>query len=342
MIDLAVEACGNVTHVGLNTRATCAAIRCGLTDYSETRFLDSNGEWIIGAEVKIDAPWRGRAKLSNMGAMAIQETISSIPEDEIKAIPILLCLAEPIRLGRIPDQDKRVLEEIQKITKLQFHPQSAVIAAGHVSGVLAVERANLLISSGKCHSCLIVGVDTFLNSETLSAYDKGDRILTESNSDGFVPGEAGAAVFLVPSKYATKASVVIKGYGFGKEKAYFRSEKPLKADGLTQAIKEALKMAGHKLGNLDYRICDVSGEQYYFKEASLALGRVLRKQKEEFDIWHPAECIGEAGAAIVPMVLAVASAAIAKGYSPGDGILCHFSNDDEQRGALVLHNLTEK
>ena len=64
MIDLAVKACACVTHVGLSAPATCAAIRCGLNAFAETRFMDTNGQWITAAEVPLSTPWRGRAKLT--------------------------------------------------------------------------------------------------------------------------------------------------------------------------------------------------------------------------------------------------------------------------------------
>jgi 3-oxoacyl-[acyl-carrier-protein] synthase-1 len=100
----------------------------------------------------------------------------------------------------------------------------------------------------------------------------------------------------------------------------------------------ALASAKLDMGDLDFRICDVSGEQYGFKEAALALSRTLRKRKESFDIWHPAECIGEVGAAAVPIILATARAAFEKHYSLGRKVLCHFGNDDGDRGALILQH----
>ncbi|MGE8312640.1 MAG: hypothetical protein ACN6QR_24145, partial [Pseudomonas protegens] len=93
---------------------------------------------------------------------------------------------------------------------------------------------------------------------------------------------------------------------------------------------------GCGLEQMDYRLTDISGEQYYFKEASLALSRTLRVRKEFFHLWHPADCIGEVGAAIGPTMLAVALAASRKGYGDGPNILCHLGNDAGQRAAALL------
>ena len=336
MSDMVVAGCGIVCSVGLNAPAACAAIRCGLTNPVETRFMNSHGQWIMAAEVPLDTPWRGHAKLAHMAAMAVKEAVFGLSEEEIQATPLLLCLAEPDRPGRIADQDKLLLHEIQNICRLKFHSQSRVIANGRVSGIQTIEKAHPLLASGEFRHCVIVGVDTYLTAGTLEAYDVEKRILTEENSNGFTPGEAGAAVLLTLAGTAPNASIAIKGFGFGKEKAHLQSGEPLKADGMVQAVKNALSMAGRDLSDLDYRICDISGEQYYFKEVSLTLTRILRNRKEEFDIWHPAECIGETGSAIALVVLALASAAVTKGYSKGDAILCHFANDDGQRAAIVV------
>ena len=90
------------------------------------------------------------------------------------------------------------------------------------------------------------------------------------------------------------------------------------------------------MGKPDYRITDANGEQYVFKEAALAITRILRVRKEEFDIWHPAECVGEIGSAVVPCSLGFALTASRKKYAPGNCVLCHFGNDAGERGAIVM------
>jgi len=66
------------------------------------------------------------------------------------------------------------------------------------------------------------------------------------------------------------------------------------------------------------------------------LSRTLRRRKEEFDLWHPAECIGEVGSAIGPAMIAVAEAATRKAYAPGPTVLLHAANDAGQRAAIIM------
>jgi 3-oxoacyl-[acyl-carrier-protein] synthase-1 len=101
-------------------------------------------------------------------------------------------------------------------------------------------------------------------------------------------------------------------------------------------MRAALRESGLGFEGIDFRLTGDNGEQYFFKEGALALARIDRKKKSEFEIWHPAECVGEVGAATVPMALTVALASFRKGYAKGRGLLCHFTNDDGKRLSLVL------
>ena len=150
-----------------------------------------------------------------------------------------------------------------------------------------------------------------------------------------MPGE-GAGALWIGAGEARSPQLLCTGIGFGREPAHIDSGEPLRGDGLTQAIKASLDDAGRQLHDMDFRITDNSGEQYYFKEAALALTRTLRQRKEVFDIWHPAECTGETGATSGAAVIATAREACLKGYAPGPKVLAHWANDSGHRAAVTL------
>ncbi len=263
---LSIVASGMVSAVGLSAPASCAAIRCALDNFQETRFIDQGGEWLLAASVPLEQPWRGRAKLLKMVARAIDEALRGQPELDCTELPLLLCVAEGDRPGRCAGLDESFLRDLEGELGRRFHPSSALIARGRVGGAVALLNARKLIQGGT------------VESEDL----------------------------------------------------------PLRADGLTQAVRAALAEAGCGLEQMDYRLTDISGEQYYFKEASLTLSRNLRVLKPKFDLWHPADCIGECGAAIGPALLAVALAASRKGYGDGPNVFCHLGNDAGERAAALL------
>ena len=337
MSALCIIGSGMVSAVGLSAPASCAAIRCAIDNFQETRFIARGGEWLIAASVPLEQPWRGRTKLIKMAARAIAEALQSRPEVDPQATPLLLGVAEAERPGRLPGLDQGLLQAIEAELGLRFHPASEIIAQGRVSAAVALLNARALIYQGRHRHVLIAGVDSFLNGATLTAFEARERLLTGKNSNGFIPGEGAAAVVLAAPVASETPQLVCIGLGFGLEHATVEADDiPLRAEGLTQAVRAALREAGCGLEQMDYRLTDISGEQYYFKEASLALSRSLRVRKEFFHLWHPADCIGEVGAAIGPAMLAVALAASRKGYGEGPNIFCHLGNDAGQRAAALL------
>lgn len=332
---IAIVNAGLVTSVGLSAPATCAAIRAGLTNHTDTRF-DAHGLWIPGAQVLLDQPWRGREKLTRMLCTAIQECLEPFPELLTGRLPVLLCVAENARAGRLSGLDDDLLGDVLHRVEVQRHPeQSGVVAYGRVGVAVALSRARALLTEHGAEHVLIAAADSLLVARTLAAFDGDDRLLSKTNTNGFIPGEAAGAILLTrhPSR---GPHLMCVGLGFSEEPVPIASEAPFRAEGLTVAINKSLADAGCQMHDLDYRITDMSGEQYYFKEAALALTRTMRKVKPEFDIWHPADCVGETGAAIGAVALAVTLTACRKTYSPGPNTLFHSGSDAGHRAAVIL------
>jgi 3-oxoacyl-[acyl-carrier-protein] synthase-1 len=337
-----------VTGVGLNAPASCAAIRCAINNFTETRFMDNGGEWIIGSQVPLDQPWRGLSKLVHMAVPAIRECLAQTEGARPETIPLLLCVAEEQRPGRLEGLNDQLFQEIQTELGVRFHPGSGTIPRGHVAGALALIEARRLIYQERVRYCIIAGVDSLLVAATLDAYQKQNRLLTSENSNGFIPGEAACAILVGPpgQRYRSQdhspaeKELFCLGIGTGHEEATLDSEKPLRANGLVQAFNTAFAEAGQTIADVDYRITDANGEQYWFKETALAVARTLRINKQGFANWHPVDCIGEIGAAIGPCAFAIALAALRKDYGAGRGPLCHFGGDDGERVALVLSGVS--
>lgn len=301
--------------------------------------MDNGGEWIIGSQVPLEQPWRGRAKLLHMVVLSIRECLQLLGEIDSRRIALLLCVAEITRPGRIDGMDNTFFGEIEASLSMRFHERSMVIAEGKVGGVIALREVRALLSGKDVAYCVIAGVDSFLAAGTLASFEQKNRLATSKNSDGFIPGEAAAAILLGRTELNDSATLRCVGIGFGQEHVTVESGEPLKGEGLVQAVRAALNDAGLPMGEIDYRITDISGEQYGFKEASLALTRMLRERKERFDLWHPADCIGEVGAAILPVCASVTLAAVRKKYAPGRRALCHIAIDSGKRAATVLEGV---
>ncbi|HET7795843.1 MAG TPA: hypothetical protein VFL64_20820 [Rhizobacter sp.] len=334
---LAIQATGLVTPVGPTAPLSCAAFRAKLTNPTPTRFLDSDGLPIMAHQVELDMPWRGIPKLARMAAMSIEEALQAVPREEWGQLPLLLCVAERERVGRIAGLDDALYAEIEQLLGVRFATGSMVVPHGRVGVAVALSQARVLLGGPKPPPrVLVASADSLLVWPTLDHFDLAGRLLAAHNSNGFIPGEAAGAL-LVARPTPGASELLCSGIGFAREPAHIDSEAPLRADGLSEAIRASLGDAHCEMHDMDFRITDLSGEQYYFKEATLALSRTLRRLKDEFDIWHPAECTGEAGASAGTTVISLAREACRKGYARGHRILAHWSNDGGQRAAVTLH-----
>jgi 3-oxoacyl-[acyl-carrier-protein] synthase-1 len=205
-----------------------------------------------------------------------------------------------------------------------------------VAVAVALKHARRLIQELKVRHVLIAATDSLLVGATLAHYEEYERLLTSNNSNGFIAGEAGAALVVEPVSVGQGDQLVCVGLGFGVEEAHVYSEEPLRGKGLSEAIKQSLDDAGCGESILDFKMTDLSGEQYYFKEASLAFSRLDRTKRTEFDIWHPADCVGDVGAVLGLVMIAVLKSACEKSYSKGDHILAHLGNDDGKRSSIIF------
>lgn len=332
---IAILGKGLVTSVGFTAAASCSAFRAKVTNPVETQFIDSSGDWIMAHQVEFSPPCTGLSKLTKMAAWAIEDALQGVEKEQWRQLPLLLCVAEPERPGRTAGLDDQLMMRIQNELGVEFASTSRLVPHGRVAVAVALEQARTFMASKQSPGVLIVGVDSLLSWPTLSHYEYGDRLLTEANSDGFMPGE-GAGALWIGGVNKREAQMLCTGIGFGVEPACIGSGQPLRAQGLTEAIKACMDDADRQFHDMDFRITDNSGEHYYFKEASLAVLRMLRQSKESFDIWHPAEFTGEIGAASGISVIAAAIEACYKGYSLGHTILAHWSNDAGQRAAVTM------
>jgi 3-oxoacyl-[acyl-carrier-protein] synthase-1 len=332
---VAILGTGLVTSVGMTAPAACAAMRAKLSNASETRFLDRDGEWLMAHQVPAADMPRGPARLSRMAAMAVCEVLSGVAKDDWPTLPLLLCLAERERPGRPDSLDQVLFEDLQRALGVRFAAGSGVIADGRVSVAWALRRARTMLDQRDARRVLIVATDSLITWPMLEHYERQDRLLTARNSNGFIPGE-GAGAVLVGRPTDGPELLWCTGVGLSVETAHIDSEQPLRAEGLTAAIRQALAEAAADIHDIDYRIGDMSGEQYYFKEATLALARLVRRPKDGFEVWHPAECIGETGALAGVSILALADAAARKQYAPGSAVLAHMANDAGRRAAVTM------
>jgi 3-oxoacyl-[acyl-carrier-protein] synthase-1 len=105
---------------------------------------------------------------------------------------------------------------------------------------------------------------------------------------------------------------------------------------MAAAARQALAEAGLAMHEIDFFLADLAGEQYAFKELVLAQQRLMRQRREELPLWHPAQSLGDTGAAAGTVGLAVLREAFVKGYAVGPRVMLTTASAGGARAAAVV------
>jgi 3-oxoacyl-[acyl-carrier-protein] synthase I len=333
-----VLASGMVSALGYNAPATLAAMRAGISGVRKGPWDDFvTGTPLSCAKVPLPQWWDGVGKLADLVAPAIHECLASLPAAQARDVPLFIGVASAQRPHRWATLEATLLDEVHARLQRPAHPDSRLFAADQIGGAQALKLAGEGLMQGRYRHAVVAGVDSFLSLPMLQAYGAQRRLITGDNSNGFMPGEAGAAVLLGVDPSDRADTLHIRGLGWGHEPSPVGSLEPLRADGLTQAVRDALAQAGVRLNQVACRLTDLTGEHHLFKEAAFVAGRLNGGPRAQpLDLWHPAEYIGHVGAAILPCLLAQALHACQHGYAPGPWLICQVGDDAGQRAAIVV------
>lgn len=337
MRPLSIIAGGLVTNLGLSRPATLAAFRAQIDNFVETRFMDSHGEWLIGAEVPLERPLRGRAKLQEIAAMAISEATA---EAEASGMPtqqdgnsLLLCIPGRERVGRVVTDEQSFFADLQAKTGRSFSGQSRIYPQGRMAVVSAFKKAEKLLYEQGCDEVLIVATDTLLTARTLKAYDEQYKLLTRTSSNGFVPGEGAACAVLRRAGFHDGPEIArVLGLGLAKQAEPKNREEPVRADGMVAALRQGLGESGLDMSSMAAWYYDDDARYMPVKEATIAELRLLRGENLTWQRHSPISQFGETGAVSMLLMMLTFGAVC----QPGAFGLVTASGEDESRMAAVV------
>jgi len=337
---LAIRSVGMVCPVGLDAASGCAAIRARISRFEEVPFHDGAWQPIVGSPVPEIAPnrqgWRRLAPLLTRAVLDCLEPAGAPTLTAGGALPLLIAIDDPERPDFPEDLPARLVAEVRVTLGKRISDSPEVLAEGPCSFFRALDRARQVVAAGGGAGCLVAAVDSLLNGRALARLEEQGRLLTERNSDGVIPGEAAAAVWVTPADGCSAALAEVVGIGFGEELSALEEDRPNVAMGMAQAMRQALADANLTLPEIDFRVGGMTGEQATFGEASTALARIQRVHKEQFELWGPAEILGDVGAALTACMTVVTAVGIAKGYAPGRRALLYAFAPSAARSACVI------
>lgn len=336
---------GATTPIGRNVWTSAAAARAGICGFYEHPFMiDTAGEPMRVAR----APWldvtiTGAERFCALLFPAIDEALMILSELLVKQrIRIGLALAlPPPRPGQPAELGEGILNAIKarygKIYALTKH-----FIAGHAAGHLALDAAIKQFNAGVLDVCIVAGVDSYLEPETLEWIEECDQLHGGgplNNAWGFIPGEAAAAVLVATGDFSRKYHMDILGevlsVGIGQETKLIKTDTVCIGEGLTQAFRSALSALSpsEKIHNV---FCDMNGEKYRADEYGFSTLRTKDCFHSATDFIALADCWGDVGAAGMALHTAITIISHRKRYSKGPLSMVWASSESGERGAAVI------
>jgi 3-oxoacyl-[acyl-carrier-protein] synthase I len=329
-----IHVVGMACPLGLTAVSAGAAMRAGLDQKRELPYRDNEGRPIVGSFLEsLGADLTTRQRWLELLALALQDLLRQSEQVALASVPIVCALpAEP---NGDPPDSASLAEALSARLGEPIEPGWVrTIAEGACGGYRAIEFARTVLLKKGHPAVVVCAADTLVTARTLLQLSDQQRLLTESNSDGVIPGEAAACLLL--SLDGRGAQATIRGIGFGHEPGLLSNDIPLRGDGVVAAARAALAEAGLQMHDADLRLSDAAGESYHFKEQVLVVSRLLRQRKEAFPMWLGASYLGDVGAAAGLCNLAWFLHCQRNRATPGRVVMAWAGQDGAARAALVV------
>ncbi len=337
---------GAMSPLGLTLLEVAMCVRAAKVEPRSTALTDKRHNLIGDVRCpSLADDLHGYPRLIAMAVPALIEAAQGVPGP----YPLILALAEGGRADDDPRFAAEILADLARESGLPIDlERSAVVRAGQAGGGMAVELALLRLRGAgageRPPAVLVGGVDSYHHPGVLRALDDECRLHAVEADDGLVPGEGAAFLALAlpdgPSAPGDRRERklppslgVILAAGSALEET-FGTEEPNLSLAMTRLVRSVASAAGEP--PIPWVLPDVNGEQHRDREWS----RVTIRN----DDWLPesvvqqslVEEMGDCGAAIGPLLLAVAVTFLRTGCAPARRGLIALASEGAERAALLF------
>lgn len=347
---IVITAIGAITPVGANAEQSCAAIAAGMTRINEHAYYQctpEDPEWdeplpLFAADVPVLDPFMdGAERLLELALPALTEVVSAakFKRRDLEQCGLMLSLPQSDKAVDAMNLPANFIPELCKRTGLSTFNLWKTTQGGHTGVFTLLQSAMQKIQSGYIECCIVGGVESYLLEERLNELDAAWRIRSDRTVDGFIPGEAAVMLLLETAEHATARGMpILAQLGMlaeGFEPETIESDKQSTGEGLTQAMETVIQATDAASGFTSV-YCSLNGESYYAFEWGVILARLHESLEKMQHLVHPADCVGDVGAATGALLLACAIADFKKSKELGRPSLLWTSSDNGHRMALTL------
>jgi 3-oxoacyl-[acyl-carrier-protein] synthase I len=355
---LAITSIGMVTAVGHDSLTSCASIRAGLSRRDSLPSVSVLGvesgeeEPVFGAPVAILTT--GRVLAGRWGPLALRSLTECARNVEAgrkvdaafwERVGLVVALPEVVHARFDSDEacgeqevSQALLPTILESFGRPIRPENVrVICRGHAGIAAACVDAEGWIAKRRVDRVIVAGADSYLDPHSVAWLDSEDRLRTESNPAGVLPGEAGGA-FMLEATEGRAAGVqpraVLVGAKLGFESKNWGARELSHGQGLSAAAQTLLE--GARATGIRTLISDVNGETWRSHELGSVRMRMRELLAEDLDVVLPAASLGDVGAASAAIAIGICAESFARRYAKADNVLVLSSSDSGDVGVLLV------
>ena len=343
-IDICVVGVGATTPVGQRASSSASAVRAGIAGFADHPYLiDRDGDPLVVASAPfLDEYTEVGNRFIELLLPAAQEAFNPLRKtlQGRYSIPAIVGIP-PTRPGLPTDLVQGLTARLENVIQNGCRvSEIQLIPSGHSAGLMAIEAGWRKIQNGRADFCLVGGVDSYLDPDTLEWIEECEQLHTASNAWGFIPGEAAGFCLLTSSENAKRYNLTVLGQFIAVATAHennlIKTETVCIGQGLSQAVTQVLQSLSSNERTIDYTICDLNGEPYRADEFGFMIARTSDRFIDATDFLSPADCWGDIGAASGPLFVILAAFAGLKGYAKGPLTLLWTSSEGGERTAALI------
>jgi 3-oxoacyl-[acyl-carrier-protein] synthase I len=342
--DLHIVAVGARTPLGLGAASSAAAFRAGLSRVGEhPMMVDGAGDPLRCAwDAQLEPAVFGAHRLVDIGVTALAESIDQLffHRPPSAAVPLLLAVPEP-RPGFSANESEIVVGGLAA-AELPHGARVNVeaVASGRAGFFQALALAARAIAARELELCIVGGVDSYLDADTLDWLDQKKLLPREGRRGSFIPGEASAMIAVASRAASTtlglRSLAVVRGVATAREARSRDADEGLLGEALTDVIRRAALALRFPDQPIDEIYCDVNGERQHVDDWAFAVLRLPFAFRDGTAYKSAVGAFGDVGAASGALGCVLAVQAWERRYAHGPRALVWGSSTDGLRGATVL------
>jgi 3-oxoacyl-[acyl-carrier-protein] synthase-1 len=243
-----------------------------------------------------------------------------------------LFISIPSRLTeKSPEMEKAFIYHFHNMIEKDIFPCEEYCFTGNTGVFSMIDSARKKLADGTIKYAIIGGVESCLFPEWLESLDDDYRIKSERNIDGYTPGEA-SAFLLIEQGNSTQAESKDMFLLDGMANEKISESAKINDSVLTELIRELLKDATKP----PVIFCDLNGESKRMQEWGYVKTKLGDSLGEPALIEHPANIIGDTGAASGAVLIILSIYFLQKKYKEQNTAIIYTASDNGVRSVIRL------